>query len=127
MNAVRFRQTVAKEALFRFGVTAAECVAAIIAGPFIVSYDNPLTATLVIAAITVFSVAIINPEAGLYLLILGTGYIDLAKRLGILAGDLEFSDVVIAQAVSTILFGCLCLGVVLQQRRLQRWSTIWEL
>jgi hypothetical protein len=82
MNAVRFGQTLSKEASFRFGVTAVACVAAMIAGPFIVSYDNPLTATLVIAAITVFLVTIINQKAGLYLLILGTGYIDLAKRLG---------------------------------------------
>jgi hypothetical protein len=64
MNAVRFGQTPSKEALFRFGVTAAACVAAMIAGPFIVSYDNPLTATLVIAALTVFLVSIINPKAG---------------------------------------------------------------
>jgi hypothetical protein len=61
MNAVRFGQTLSKEALFRFGVTAAACVAAMIVGPFIVTYDNPLTTTLVIAAIPVFLVAIINP------------------------------------------------------------------
>jgi hypothetical protein len=71
MNAVRFRQTPSKEALFRSGVTAAACIAAMIAGPFIVSYDNPLTATRVIAAITSFLVAIIRPKASLYLLILG--------------------------------------------------------
>jgi hypothetical protein len=87
MNAIRFRQTLSKEASFRFGVTAVACVAAMIAGPFIVSYDNPLTATFVIAAITLFLVTIINQKAGLYLLVLGTGYIDLAKRLGILAGS----------------------------------------
>jgi hypothetical protein len=70
MNAVRFRQTPSKKALFRFGVTAAACIAAMIAGPFIVSYDNPLTATRVIAAITIFLVAITSPKASLYLLIL---------------------------------------------------------
>jgi hypothetical protein len=55
----------------RFGQTLSKKVAPMIGGPFIVRYDNPLTTTLVIAAITVFWFAIINPKAGLLPLILG--------------------------------------------------------
>jgi hypothetical protein len=128
MNAVRSGQVFDKEAPFRFIVPAAGCVAAIIAGWFIVRYDNPLTATLIIAASIVFLVAIINPKAGLYLLILGTGYVDLVKRLGILAGNLTFGDVVVAVAVPPILCACICMGVVLQyiiwSRRLERWQYV---
>ena len=128
MDAVRSGQVFGKEAPFRFIVPAAGCVAAIIAGWFIARYDNPLTATLIIAASIVFLVAIINPKAGLYLLILGTGYVDLVKRLGILAGDLTFGDVVVALAVPPILCACICMGVVLQYvirpRRLERWQYV---
>ena len=128
MNAVRSRQSFGKEPPFRLIVPAAGCVAAIIAGWFIVRYDNPLTAILIIAASMVFLGAIINPKAGLYLLILGTGYVDLVKRLGILAGNLTFGDVVIAVAVPPILCACICAGVVLQYvirpRRLERWQHV---
>jgi hypothetical protein len=78
MNAVRFGQTLFKEALFRFGVTAAACVPAMIAA-FIVSDDDPFTTTFVIAAITVFLVAIIIRKPGLYLLILGKQIFGLSK------------------------------------------------
>jgi O-Antigen ligase len=127
MNAVRSGQSIDKKTPLRFGVVpAAGCVAALIAGWFIVSYDNPLTATLIVAAITIFVLAILNPKAGFYLLILATGYVDLVKRLGILAGDLTYSDVVVTLAVAPILFACICIGVVLQyvfeHKRLQRWQ-----
>src|ERR1700694_218863 len=114
MNAVRSGQSFDKEAPLRFIVPAAGCVFAIIAGWFIVRYGNPLTATLIIAASMVFLVAIINPKAGLYLLILGTGYVDLVKRLGILAGNLTYGNVVVTLAVPPILCACICAGVVLQ-------------
>src|ERR1700730_1160239 len=128
MNPVRSGQSFGKETPFRFIVPAAGCVAAIIAGWLIVRYDNPLTATLMTAASIAFLVAIINPKAGLYLLILGTGYVDLVKRLGILAGNLTFDDVVVALAVPPILCACICAGVVLQYvirpRRLERWQCV---
>jgi hypothetical protein len=126
MNAVRSEQSFGKEAPFRFVAPAAGCVAAIIDGWLIVRYDNPFTAILIIAASIVFLVAIINPKAGLYLLILGTGYVDLVKRLGILAGNLTFDDVIVTLAAPPILCACICLGVVLQYvirpRRLERWQ-----
>src|SRR6266436_9038526 len=122
MNAVRSGDILDKDKRWRLAILALGCVLALIAGGFISSYRNALTATIIIAAIAIFAIAIFNPKAGLYLLMLTTGYVDLAKRLGILAGDLEFSDVVIALAVPPILFGCVCLGVVLQHRRLQRWQ-----
>jgi hypothetical protein len=78
----------------------------VIAGWFIVRYDNPRTATIIIAATAVFLAAIINPKAGVYLLIVGTGYVDLVKRLGILAGNLTHGDVVVALAVPPILKFC---------------------
>src|SRR5258708_16199180 len=104
MNAVRSGQSIDKGASLRIGVSVAGSLAAGIAGWFIVSYDNPLTATLIIAAITIFVLAILNPKAGLYLLVIVTGYIDLVKRLGILAGDLPYSDVVVPMAVVSLLF-----------------------
>jgi hypothetical protein len=128
MNAVRSGETISKEPLIRLIFPAAGCVAAMMAGWFIVIYDNPLTAALIVAAVTVYLVAIINPKAGLYILILGTGYIDLIKRLGILTGTLSFGDVVVSMAVAPILCACICLGVVLQQvfhrRRLERWQYV---
>lgn len=128
MNTVRSGETLSKESLIRLIFPAAGCVAAMIAGWFIVTYDNPLTAALIVAAVTVYLVAIINPKAGLYLLIIGTGYIDLIKRLGILTGTLTFGDVVVSMAVAPILCACICLGVVLQhvfqRRRLERWQYV---
>ncbi len=128
MNAVRSGETLDRVAPKRFVLPAAGCVAAMIAGWFIVSYDNPLTATLIIVAIAVFFVAIINPKAGVYLLILGTAYVDLVKRLGILTGNLTYGDVVVTMAVPPILCACICVGVVLQcvfqPRRLERWQYV---
>jgi hypothetical protein len=125
MNGLRSRQTDNGTSL-RVGVPVAGFVAAGIAGWFIVSYGNPLTATLIIAAIAAFLIAILNPKAGLYLLIVTTGYIDLVKRLGILAGDLTFRDVVVTLAVPPILLACICVGVanrcVHEPRRLDRWQ-----
>src|SRR5258708_12066973 len=91
MNAVRSGQSIDKGASLRIGVSVAGSLAAGIAGWFIVSYDNPLTAILIIAAITIFVLAILNPKAGLYLLVIVTGYIDLVSTLGILAADLPFT------------------------------------
>src|SRR5690349_8418863 len=124
MNGVRSGQTLDSGAWLRIGVPVAGFVAAGIAGWFIVCYGNPLTATLIIAAIAAFLIAILNPKAGLYLLIVTTGYIDLVKRLGILAGDLTFRDVVVTLAVPPILLACICVGVanrcVHEPRRLDR-------
>jgi O-antigen ligase len=126
MNAVRSGQSLDKEARLAFVVPAVGCVVAMIAGWFIVGYDNPLTGTLIIAAIAVFLVAIFNPKAGFYLLIVGTGYVDMIKRLGILTGNLTYGDVVVALAFPPILCVCICAGVVLQcvfqHRRLERWQ-----
>jgi hypothetical protein len=128
MNTVRSREALDKEGATRFVVPAVGCVASMIAGWFIVSYNNPLTATLIIAASMLFLVAIINPKAGFYLLIFGTAYIDFVKRLGILTGDLAFGDVVVALAVPPILCACVCVGVVLQHlsqpRSLERWQLV---
>jgi hypothetical protein len=128
MKSVGSRQTPDETAPTRFVIPAIGCLAAVTAGWFIVRYDNPLTATLVIAAIAAFLVAIINPKAGVYLLIAGTGYVDLVKRLGILAGNLAYGDVVVALAVPPVLCVCICLGVVLQYHtgrgRLMRWQWV---
>jgi hypothetical protein len=112
----------------RFGLPVAACVAAMIAGWFIVSYDNPLTATLIVAALAVFFIAILKPKVGFYLLIVCTGYVDLVKRLAILAGDLTYNDVVVTVAVAPILCACICVGVALQYlfepRRLESWRAV---
>jgi hypothetical protein len=127
-NALRSGLTPGNGAPLRFGVVAVGCIAAVIAGCCIASYDNPLTATLIIAAMAIFAIAILNPKAGFYLLILGTGYIDLVKRLGILAGNLTYGDVVATVAVAPILSGCICVGVIIQcvfqRRRLERWQYV---
>ena len=128
MNTVRSGQALDKEAPGRLIVPAAGCLAAIIAGWFIVRYDNPLTATLIIVACAAFLVATLNPKAGFYLLILATGYVDLVKRLGLLAGNLTFGDVVVTLAVPPILCVFICIGVglqfLVQPRRLERWQYI---
>jgi len=126
MNAVRSGETFSKESLLRLIFPTVGCVAAIIAGWFIVEYDNPLTGALIVMALTAFFVAIVNPKAGLYLLIVATGYVDLFKRLGLLAGDLAFGDVVVSMAVAPILCACICLGVVLQQISKHRRLEVWQ-
>jgi len=99
-----------------------------IAGCFIVRYDNPLTATLIVAAIAIFLIALTHPKAGFYLLIISTGYVDLVKRLGILAGNLTYGDVVVTLAIPPILCACICVGVVFQHvfqhRHLERWQYV---
>jgi O-antigen ligase len=128
MKLIRSRQTLDEAAPTRLVIPVAGCLAAVIAGWFIVRYDNALTASLVIAAIAVFLAAIIEPKAGVYVLIAGTGYVDLIKRLGILTGNLAYGDVVVTLAVPPILCVCICLGVALQyltgRRRLERWQSV---
>src|ERR1700693_5468098 len=129
MNFLGFRETLLTAVPSRLIVPALGCVLALIAGWFIVSYDNPLTATLIIAAAASFVTAILNPKAGLYLLTFMAGYLDLMKRLGIVAGDVSYKDVVFTLAVAPILSVCICAAVVLQQvfqrKPLQRWQ--WQL
>jgi hypothetical protein len=128
MNAVHSRENLSRESPLRLVVPTAGCVAAMLSGWFIVAYGNPLTAALIIAAVTAYLVAIINPKAGFYLLVLGTGYIDLIKRLGIVTGTLTFGDVVVSMAVVPILCACICLGTILQhifhRRSLERWQYV---
>jgi hypothetical protein len=126
MNNVRSGKTLDKGSTRQLVVPATACAAALMAGWFIVRCNNPLTATVAIAAVASFLVAVIHPKAGMYLLIIGTGYVDLVKRLGIVAGDLAYSDVVVELAVPPILCFSICLGVLLQYlvrpRSLERWQ-----
>ena len=101
-------------------------ILAVLVGLFIVSYPNPFTTTILVAAIAMSSVAIVHPRSGLYLLIVTTGYLDLVKRLGILSDSLSGLDVTVTLAVAPLLMLSICLGVVvrniLERRKLESWQ-----
>jgi hypothetical protein len=95
-------------------------------GWFIVSYPNPFTTTILLAAIVMNAAAIVSPRSGLYLLIVTTGYLDLIKRLGILTDSLSGLDITVTLAVAPLLMLSICLGVVikniLEKRKLECWQ-----
>jgi O-Antigen ligase len=101
-------------------------VLAVFVGLFVVSYANPFTTMILVAAIAMSSVAIVHPRGGLYLLIITTGYLDLVKRLGILTDSLSELDITVTLAVAPILMLSICLGVVirniLERRKLESWQ-----
>jgi hypothetical protein len=101
---------------------------AIFVGLFVVSYANPFTTTILIAAIAMSSVAIVHPRAGLYLLIVATGYLDLVKRLGVLTDSLSELDITVTLAVAPLLMLSICFGVVirniLERKRLESWQWV---
>src|SRR5271166_5089448 len=103
-------------------------VLSVFLGLFIVSYPNPLTTTILVAAIAMSSVAVVHPRSGFYLLIVTTGYLDLVKRLGILSDSLSGLDITVTLAVAPLLMLSICLGVVirniLERRKLESWQWV---
>jgi hypothetical protein len=101
---------------------------AIFVGLFVVSYANPFTTTILIAAIAMSSVAIVHPRAGLYLLIVTTGYLDLVKRLGVLTDSLSGLDIAVTLAVAPLLMLSICFGVairnILERKKLESWQWV---
>jgi hypothetical protein len=126
MTPVRHGKTVDLAAAFKFVLPVMACALAITAGWFIVSYDNPFTTTILLVAAAMVMVVLVNPKAGLYLLILSAGYLDLIKRLGILTGSLSEAHIVITLAVAPILCAFICAGVVIHhifgKWKLKRWQ-----
>src|ERR1700724_3144395 len=103
-------------------------VLAVLVGLFVVSYANPFTSTVLVAAIVMSSVAMVNPRIGLYLLIVTTGYLDLIKRLGILSDSLSGLDITVTLAVAPLLMLSISLGVIirniLERRKLASWQWV---
>ena len=101
---------------------------AIFVGFFVVSYANPFTTTILTAAIAMSSVAIVHPRAGLYLLIVTTGYLDLVKRLGVLTDSLSELDITVTLAVAPLLMLSICFGVlirnILERKKLESWQWV---
>lgn len=94
----------------RFIAPAVGCLLALFVGWFVSSELNPFTTTVILTAVVMFIVAVCNPTAGVYFLILTSGYLDLVKRLGILSDAMSGSDVVITLAVAPLLFVSICVG-----------------
>jgi hypothetical protein len=99
---------------------------ALFVGWFVSLAPNPLTTTVVLAAVVMFSIALWNPVAGLYLLILTSGYLDLVKRLGVLSDALSAIDVVVTLAVAPLLFVCVCVGVLYRCIMSRIWLKWWQ-
>jgi hypothetical protein len=99
---------------------------AFLTGWFIVAGYNTLTTAMVCAAAGMILVAMVNPKAGLYLLIIVTGYLDLTKRLGVLTDSLTEFDISVTLAVAPALMLAICIGVVirhvLERKKMQRWQ-----
>jgi hypothetical protein len=71
-------------------------------------------------------VALSNPVWGVYLLIFTTGYLDLAKRLGILSEALSGIDVVVTLALAPVLFLAICGGVLYRNIISRVWLRPWQ-
>ena len=99
---------------------------AFLTGWFIVAGYNTLTTAMVCAAAAMSLVALINPKAGLYLLIIVTGYLDLTKRLGVLTDSLSEFDISVTLAVAPALMLAICIGVlirhVLERKKMEKWQ-----
>jgi putative inorganic carbon (hco3(-)) transporter len=110
----------------RFIAPVLGCLLAVFVGWFVSSYLNPFITTVVITAMVMFVVAVWNPTAGIYFLILTSGYLDLIKRLGILSDAMSGADVVITLAVAPLLFVSVCLGVVYRKVMDRTWFQSWQ-
>jgi hypothetical protein len=81
---------------------------------------------MVCAAAAMSLVAIVNPKAGFYLLIIVTGYLDLTKRLGVLTDSLTEFDISVTLAVAPALMMAICIGVVirhvLERKKMEKWQ-----
>ena len=101
---------------------------AVFVGVFVVSNANPFTTTILIAAIAMSAVAIVHPRAGVYLLIVTTGYLDLVKRLGVITDSLSGLDITVTLAVAPLLMLSICLGVVirniLEKKSMESWQWV---
>jgi hypothetical protein len=113
MNAVRPGEGNELRVVLKFVLPPLACVLALMLGLFIASYGNPFTTTTLLVASAMCPVAIVNPKAGLYLLILSTGYLDLIKRLGILTNSLSETDIVVTLAVAPALSASVCAGAAI--------------
>jgi hypothetical protein len=109
------------------GVVVA-AVFAVFVGGFVVNGADPFTTTILVAAIAMSSVALVHPRAGVYLLILTTGYLDLVKRLGVVTDSLSEIDIIVTLAIAPLLMLSICLGVVirniLERRKLESWQRV---
>jgi O-Antigen ligase len=110
----------------RFIAPAVGCLLALVVGWFLSSDPNPFATAVILVAVVMFVIAVCNPTAGIYLLILTSGYLDLVKRLGILSDAMSGSDVVITLAVAPLLFVCVCLGVVYRNVINRAWLQPWQ-
>jgi hypothetical protein len=103
-------------------------VVAVFVGWFVVTYANPFTTTILVAAIGMSLVAFVHPRVGLYLLIVTTGYLDLVKRLGVLTDSLSGLDITVTLAVAPLLMLSICFGVVirniLERKKLESWQWV---
>jgi hypothetical protein len=101
---------------------------AVFVGVFVVSNANPFTTTILIAAIAMSAVAIVHPRAGVYFLIVTTGYLDLVKRLGVITDSLSGLDITVTLAVAPLLMLSICLGVVirniLEKKSMESWQWV---
>jgi O-Antigen ligase len=110
----------------RFIAPAVGCLLALFVGWFVSSDLNPFITTTILTATVIFIVAVCNPTAGVYFLILTSGYLDLIKRLGVLSDALSGIDVVITLAVAPLLFVCVCVGVVYRNVINRAWLKPWQ-
>ena len=110
----------------RFIAPAVGCLLALFVGWFVSSELNPFTTTVILTAVVMFIVAVCNPTAGVYFLILTSGYLDLVKRLGILSDAMSGSDVVITLAVAPLLFVSICVGVIYRNVINRTWLKPWQ-
>ncbi len=127
LRSIRGRSLATKQTGIRFIAPAVACLLALFVGWFVTSELNPFTTTIILAAIVMFIVAVCNPTAGVYLLILTCGYLDLIKRLGILTDALSNDDVVITLAVAPLLFVFVCLGVIYRCVMNRVWPKPWQI
>jgi hypothetical protein len=126
LRSIRGRPLTSKQIGIRFIAPTLACLLALFVGWFVTSELNPFTTTIVLAAVAMFIVAVCNPTAGVYLLVLSSGYLDLIKRLGILTDALSNPDVVITLAVAPLLFVFVCLGVIYRCILNRVWPKPWQ-
>jgi hypothetical protein len=110
----------------RFLLPLVGCIGALFVGWFITCDANPLTTTTLVAGLVMCCVALSNPVGGVYLLIFTTGYLDLAKRLGILSEALSGIDVVVTLALAPVLFVAICGGVLYYNIISRVWLRPWQ-
>lgn len=98
------------------GVIGAGLLLAVYFGNSIGSTEgNPLSTAIKLLLPVLMVYALVWPKHGLYLLLFETAYLDLLKRLMVIFGDINKTDISISLAAAPVTLASICVGLVVKR------------